>query len=206
MRKSLIVATALGLVACFFALGPALADGPSSTAEDFSLSAVDGSTHTLEQYRGSYVVLEWINFGCPFVRKHYDGGHMQALQERWTGQGVVWLSICSSAPGKQGHYADHEALAAVLEEKGYNGSAYLLDEDGSVGRSYGARTTPHMFVIGPEGNFLYQGAIDSVRSADSADIEGATNYVEEALRQAMAGEEISVGESRPYGCGVKYKD
>lgn len=172
-------------------------------APDFTVMDVQGNEHSLSDFEGQYVVLEWINHGCPFVKKFYNAGEMQRLQEKYTEQGVVWLAICSSKPGAQGYYEPAEA-ARVSEEKGAHHTAYLYDASGDVGRLYGAQVTPHMYVINPEGVLLYQGAIDSIRSTNPADIERADNYVVAALTQAMAGEEVTTTTTRPYGCSVKY--
>ncbi|MGJ8637833.1 MAG: thioredoxin family protein [Opitutaceae bacterium] len=172
-------------------------------APDFTLTDVEGKPHSLSDFKGKYVVLEWTNYGCPFVRKFYGEGHMQALQKEMTGKDVVWLQICSSTKGKQGHLSADEAKA-VNAEKGVTSTAYLLDESGDVGRLYDARTTPHMYLISPEGLLVYQGAIDSIRSARSSDISKATNYVKAAYASAIAGESIEKATTRPYGCGVKY--
>ena len=172
-------------------------------APDFTLTDVLGNEHTLSDFEGQYVVLEWINHGCPFVVKFYDAGEMQRLQEKYTEQGVVWLAICSSKPGSQGYYTPEDA-ARVSEEKGANHTAYLYDAPGDVGRLYGAQVTPHMYVIDPDGILIYQGAIDSIRSANQADIERAENYVVSALTQSMAGEEVATPVTRAYGCSVKY--
>ncbi|HMO98456.1 MAG TPA: thioredoxin family protein [Kiritimatiellia bacterium] len=174
-------------------------------APDFTLTDTHGASHNLSDFKGKYVVLEWINHGCPFVVKFYKEGHMQALQREHTEKGVVWLSICSSAEGLQGHMSP-EAWNAKNEEIGAAATAVLLDEDGVVGRKYGARTTPHMYVIDPEGLLVYQGAIDSIRSTNPEDIEGAENYVVAALAQHMAGEAVVNAQTTPYGCSVKYRD
>jgi peroxiredoxin len=173
-------------------------------APDFTLPDTDGKKHTLKEYAGKYVVLEWVNFGCPFVKKHYDSKNMQALQATYTGKDVVWLSICSSASGKQGHF-EGEELKTQVETHGSKATAYLTDAEGSVGRAYGAKTTPHMFVIDPKGILIYTGAIDDRPSTDKADIEGANNYVRAALDAAMAGKNVETPVTSSYGCSVKYK-
>lgn len=172
-------------------------------APAFTLTDTNGKSHNLADFKGKTVVLEWINHGCPFVVKHYSKGHMQALQKELTGKGVVWLSICSSAPGKQGHMsaADWNKTNA---EKGAAPTAVLLDEDGKVGRAYGARTTPHMFVINAEGMVAYAGAIDSVKSTKADDIAGATNHVQAAVGEILSGKPVSTPTTEPYGCSVKY--
>lgn len=192
----------LPIAALLLAASPFRNDAPAA-APAFTLSDVAGKSHSLSDYRGKYVVLEWTNFGCPFVRKHYNSGHMQELQKKYTGKDVVWLSICSSAPGKEGYYEPAAAATAVKEHEAAP-TAYLLDPTGTVGKLYGARTTPHMFVIDPAGNIIYQGAIDNRRSTEVADIAGATNYVEQALNESMAGQPVTTPLTQPYGCSVKY--
>lgn len=178
-------------------------NGPTSQAPDFTLVDSYGTVHKLSDYNGKFVVLEWLNHGCPFVRKHYNSGNMQSLQKKYTAKGVIWLSIISSAPGKQGHCTPEEAneMTAV---KNASPTAVLLDGQGVVGKLYGARTTPHMFVIDPERNFIYSGAIDDRPTTDVDDISGATNYVANALDEAMSGKPVTVAAKQPYGCPVKY--
>jgi hypothetical protein len=151
------------------------------------------------------VVLEWTNFDCPFVGKHYGSGNMQKLQKQYTGQGVIWLSINSSGPGKQGHYPA-EKLGALIKERQAAPTAYLLDTDGTVGRLYGAKTTPHMFVIDKAGKLVYAGGIDDTPSTDQADIATATNYVAAALDETLGDKPVTKVTSAPYGCSVKYAD
>lgn len=172
-------------------------------APDFTLTDSAGESHKLSDYHGKTVVLEWTNHLCPFVRKHYDSGNMQALQAHATEQDVTWLSIISSAPGKQGHVSGEEA-DDLTESRDAHPSAVLLDESGDVGRLYGARTTPHMYVIDEEGVLVYQGAIDDNNSADPADAATARNYVREALDALHDGGEIDVSSTASYGCSVKY--
>ncbi|MCP5488912.1 MAG: thioredoxin family protein [Verrucomicrobia bacterium] len=174
-----------------------------SAAPEFTLTDTQGTSHNLSDFKGKFVVLEWVNHGCPFVKKFYRVGEMQKLQADYTGKGVVWLSICSSAPGKQGNMSAEEWNAYNTEHE-VAASAVLIDEDGTVGKQYGARTTPHMYVINPEGTLIYQGAIDSVRSTESDDIPDAENYVRSALDAAMAGEAVATPQTEPYGCSVKY--
>lgn len=178
-------------------------DESTATAHDFTLFDTHGAKHTLSDYRGKYVVLEWLNYDCPFVRKHYRSGNMQRLQKAYAEKGVVWLSVVSSAPGKQGHFAPEQMNERTQQEGGAQ-MAVLLDSDGAVGRLYGARTTPHMFVIDPAGIRIYEGAIDDRPSTNLADIEGATNFVAQSLEQSMAGDPVSVTSRQPYGCSVKY--
>jgi len=172
-------------------------------APNFTLTAADGETHSLSDFEGKYVVLEWLNYGCPFVQKHYESGNMQQLQKSYTEKDVVWLSIVSSAEGKQGYYPPNEMLEQKKKHDGEM-TAILMDTSGEVGRAYGAQVTPHMYVISPEGQLIYKGGIDDKPTTDTADIEGATNYVQLALDQAMSGEEVKVQTARPYGCTVKY--
>jgi len=174
-------------------------------APDFELAGADGKAYKLSDYQGKYVVLEWNNPDCPFVRKHYNSGNMQALQKTYAGKDVVWLTICSSAPGKQGYY-DGAELEKILEHNKFASTAYLRDTTGEVGRTYGAKTTPNMFVIDPKGTLIYSGAIDDKPSTKPADIDGATNYVSSCLDAAMAGKAVSVTSTTPYGCSVKYAD
>jgi peroxiredoxin len=172
-------------------------------APNFTLTAADGDTHSLSDFEGKYVVLEWLNYGCPFVQKHYESGNMQQLQKTYTEKDVVWLSIVSSAEGKQGYYPPNEMLEQKKKHDGEM-TAILMDTSGEVGRTYGAQVTPHMYVINPEGQLIYKGGIDDKPTTDTADIDGATNYVQLALDQAMSGEEVKVQTARPYGCTVKY--
>jgi hypothetical protein len=179
------------------------APAAAEMAADFELVDSLGKTHKLADYRGKFVVLEWVNHGCPFVVKHYGSGNMQSLQKRFVDSGVIWLSICSSAPGKQGNMTPDEWNQAIAE-KGSAATAVLLDADGKVGMAYGARTTPHMFVINSEGAVIYKGAIDDKPTAEQADIAGARNHVAAALDEAMSGRPVTIASSEPYGCGVKY--
>ncbi len=173
-------------------------------APAFTLADAGGTPHALADYRGKYVVLEWVNFGCPFVRKHYDSGNMQGLQKTFTRKGVVWLTICSSAPGKQGYFEGQELTERIAAEKS-QATAYLVDKEGAVGQAYGAKTTPHMFVIDPEGTLIYEGGIDDRASTSKEDLKIAVNYVREALDAALDGKPVKVTTSRPYGCSVKYR-
>jgi len=182
--------------------GPAKAE-VGKMAPGFTLTDANGDEHSLADFRGKYVVLEWINFDCPFVKKHYGSGNMPSLQEEAKGQDVVWLTICSSAPGKQGYF-EGAALSDRMEKEGWSGSAYLIDADGTVGRMYEAKTTPHMYVIDPKGKLHYIGAIDSKPTANPKDIDGATNYVQAALTSVMNGREVDTPLTKSYGCSVKY--
>jgi peroxiredoxin len=172
-------------------------------APAFELKNSSGKAVRLDSFRGKYVVLEWVNFECPFVKKHYNSGNMQQLQKSYTEKGVVWLTICSSAKGKQG-YMTETGARDMAKERGAASTHFLLDPKGTVGKAYGAKTTPNMFVIDPKGILVYNGAIDDKPSTDKADVPGATNYVVAALDQSMAGKEVETPATQPYGCSVKY--
>jgi len=174
-----------------------------SAAPDFSLPDANGKTQTLSQYKGKTVVLEWNNPGCPFVQKHYSSGNIPKQQADATAAGVVWLTINSGATGKQGHL-DTQGAQAFIAQYHAAPSAYLFDGDGKVGHLYGAKTTPHMYIIDAGGTLRYMGGIDSIPSADKDDLAKATQYVPQALAELKAGKPVSVATSEPYGCGVKY--
>jgi len=176
---------------------------PGEAAPEFTLTDSKGTSHKLSDFRGKFVVLEWLNHECPFVKKHYSGGNMQKLQQEYTAKGVVWLSIISSAPGKQGHRTGPQAEADT-KDKNAAPTAVLLDPSGEVGKKYDAKTTPEMFVLDKEGKILYAGAIDSIKSTDSADIAKAENHVRQALNAALAGQPVPTPKTKPYGCSVKY--
>jgi len=187
------------LVVVLFGADPEL----NKPAPDFKLIDSNGKEQQLSEYKGKLVVLEWVNFGCPFVKKHYNSSNMQELQKTYTGKDVIWLSICSSAPGKQGHFSA-KAVSQLVKEKDASPTAYLMDEKGKVGRLYGAKTTPHMFVINRQGILKYNGAIDNIRSVDVADIKKAENYVAPILDKLIKNESVSGYKTDPYGCSVKY--
>jgi peroxiredoxin len=189
---------ALGLISPIFAAAEV-----GKPADSFTLSDTKGKSHSLADFKGKYVVLEWYNSECPFVKKHYDSNNMQKLQKDYTDKGVVWLSINSSAEGKQGHFSPEE-FNKLIKEKKSAPTALLLDHDGKVGKLYGAKTTPHIYIINPEGSVIYQGAIDSKSSADQADIASSENYVKTTLDAAMAGKKVETTSTKPYGCSVKY--
>ncbi len=172
-------------------------------APNFSLSGADGKIHTLAEYKGKNVVLEWNNPECPFVKKHYGAGNMQKQQADAIASGAVWLTLNSGAPGKQGQLDASSANAYIAETKA-KPSAYLFDPDGKAGHAYGARTTPHLYVIDVEGNLRYAGGIDSIASADKGDIADATQFVPQVLGELAAGNAVSTSKSEPYGCSVKY--
>lgn len=173
------------------------------SAPDFTASDTNGQSHKLSDYKGKFVVLEWTNQGCPYTRKHYDSGNMQKLQKQWTQKGVVWLTVVSSAPGAQG-YVTAAQENEYLKKVNASPTAVLLDPKGDLGHLYEAKTTPHMFIIDPSGNLIYNGAIDDHASTDASDIAGSTNYVSQALEQALAGKPVAAAATRPYGCSVKY--
>lgn len=199
------VAAVAALGGAFFLNGgEALASvATGAQAPAFSVQDASGATRTLAEFSGRTVVLEWTNHGCPYVRKHYDSSTMQTLQRDATGDGIVWLQVISSAPGEQGHLDAAGARARVQTDNAAP-TATLLDPSGTMGRAYGARTTPHMYVINPQGVLVYQGAIDDRPSARPASLEGATSYVRAALADLEAGRAVQTAETTPYGCGVKY--
>mgnify|MGYP005695169447 CR=1 FL=1 len=174
-----------------------------SKAPEFSLKDTSGKRHSLADYEGRYVVLEWTNHTCPIVKKFYRKGHMQAWQKEMTAKGIVWLQVVSSAPGKGGFISPAEGESLRKNQK-MASSAMLLDTNGAVGRSYGAKTTPHTYLIDPQGTLVYQGAIDSIRGGKTADIDRAENYLNKAIIAALSGEAIDPSTTKPYGCGIKY--
>lgn len=183
---------------------PALADAViGQSAPGFTATDSLGKTHRLADFRGKTVVLEWTNAECPFVKKHYGDGDMQRSQAQARRDGVVWLTINSGAAGKQGHVTA-DAANALIKTQATASAAYLLDPTGAIGRLYGAKTTPHMFVIDRAGTLVYAGAIDDRPTADPADLKGANNYVRAALADLGAGRGVKVASSKAYGCGVKY--
>jgi len=189
----------------FLLVATALAARIGEPAPDFTATDSNGKTQRLSDYKGKYVVLEWHNQGCPYTRKHYESGNMQRLQKEWTGKGVVWFTVISSAPGTQG-YVTASAENDYVKKVNATPTAVLLDPDGTVGHLYAAKTTPHMYIIDPKGVLIYNGAIDDHPTADQSDIPVAKNYVSLALGEAMSGKPISDAATRPYGCSVKYKD
>jgi peroxiredoxin len=172
-------------------------------APDFKVRDTSGKEQSLSAYKGKFVVLEWVNPGCPFVQKHYDTSNMQSTQKAAESKGVVWLTVSSTAPDA-GDYRKPAELASWLKDKGAAPTATLMDDDGKIGKAYGARTTPHMYVISPQGKLVYAGAIDSKATARKDDVKTATNYVSAALDEALAGKPVSKASSEPYGCSIKY--
>src|SRR5213083_2189602 len=175
-----------------------------SAAPEFSLTDAKGNTHSLSEYKGKYVVLEWFNPQCPFVKKHYGSGNMQNLQKDYTDKGVVWLTIDSNAPGTEGNLTPEEAAKIASSWKTHE-TALLLDPEGNAGRAYGAKNTPNMVIINPDGKIIYEGAIDSKATPNPADIPSSTNYVKAALDESLGGKPVSNPQTKPYGCSVKYK-
>jgi len=173
-------------------------------APAFTAADSHGQAQKLDQYRGKYVVLEWHNHNCPFTKKQYSSGNMQGLQKEWTAKGVVWFTVISSAPGADGYVTADEENAYVSQVHAAP-SAVLLDPDGKLGHMYNAKTTPHMFVIDPQGKVIYEGAIDNRPTPDPDDVKGAENYVSDALLASMAGKAVNPAYTRPYGCSVKYE-
>lgn len=198
-----VVVLAAGAGVAIFNQNAEAAVETGAQAPVFSVRDASGVTRTLAEFAGRTVVLEWTNHGCPYVRKHYDSGNMQTLQQEATADGVVWLQVISSAPGEQGYLDGAGALARVNTDAAYP-SATLLDPTGEMGHAYGARNTPHMFIINGEGRLVYQGAIDNRPSARPSTLEGANNYVRAALADLAAGRAVATPETTPYGCSVKY--
>lgn len=173
-------------------------------APAFTLTDTSGKTRTLAEFKGKTVVLEWTNPGCPFVRKHYDSANLPGLQKEFTAKDVVWLAVNSTEKAAS-DYLPPQQLARWIQDKSGAPTATLMDEEGSVGKAYGARTTPHMYIINPQGTLVYAGGIDSIASARASDIQTATNYVRQGLNEALAGKPISQAQTAPYGCTIKYK-
>ena len=182
---------------------PVFGQAPGAAAPAFTLTDTSGKTVQLSDYKGKYVVLEWTNPECPFVRKHYNSGNMQDLQKQWGARDVVWLSI-NSTNSANSEFKTPAQMAQWLEGKGASPKAALIDGTSATGRTYGARTTPHMFVINPAGTVIYNGAIDDRRTTNLADAKLAHNYVRAALTEAMDGRPVTVATTSPYGCSVKY--
>jgi peroxiredoxin len=202
-----ILGAALLAAALVFSSSPARAESAilGQAVPDFTLQGADGKSHSLSDYKGKFVVLEWTNPQCPFVHKFYDSGTMQKLQKEETAKGVVWLRVNSGAPGHDGAQTADEA-AAYEKSNNVASTETLLDPAGSVGHEFGATNTPQMFVINKDGTLIYAGGIDDKPSADPADIATAKNFVRAALDEAMAGKPVSTASARPYGCSVKYAE
>src|ERR1700726_1077987 len=204
MKRSTLFSMLVAVVICTAPLLVAAAK-VGQAAPDFTATASNGKTFRLGDYHGKYVVLEWHNNGCPYVGKHYKSGNMQRLQKEWTGKNVVWFTILSSAPGKQGYVTASEENAYITKMQAAP-TAALLDPSGEIGHLYDAKTSPQMVVINPLGVVIYDGAIDDKPTTDLADVPGATNYVSLALEQAIAGKPVAPPATRPFGCSVKYSD
>ncbi|HTC93135.1 MAG TPA: redoxin domain-containing protein [Terriglobales bacterium] len=200
--KRYSIALILGLL-LFSAAAFAARVGES--APDFTATDSNGKVQKLSDYKGKFVVLEWTNQSCPYTRKHYESGNMQKLQKEWTQKGVAWFTVVSSAPGAQGYVTATEENDYVKKVNAAP-TAVLLDPKGDLGHLFAAKTTPHMFIIDPSGKLIYNGAIDDHPTTDVSDIAGSTNYVSQALEQAMSGKPIAEAATRPYGCSVKYGD
>jgi peroxiredoxin len=198
LRRSVLAAAVLALAGAVHA-----APSVGQSAPDFALKDAAGRTVKLSDYRGKYVVLEWTNPGCPYVQKHYDSGNMAATQREAAAKGVVWLSVNST---HQAHsdYLEPAAVASWQKERKALPTALLADEGGATGKAYGARTTPHMYIVNPQGQLVYAGGIDSIPSSSRDDIPKAVNYVRQGLGEALAGKPISAASTRPYGCSIKY--
>lgn len=203
MKKYLLIAASAALaIAIAGAMNTPVKPKP---APDFTLPGASGKTHSLKDFKGKYVVLEWWNYGCPVVVKHYKSGNIPALQKEFKDQGVVWLSVCSSAQGKQGFVTTENAME-IMKGAGGHPTEILLDANGVTGKAYGAKTTPQIVLISPDGAMLYNGAIDDNPSATGDAILKSENYLRRAWSEVKAGKEVSKPTSQPYGCGVKYSD
>ena len=192
------------LLAAFFAVSTQAAPAVGEGAPDFTLKDAGGKTVKLSDYRGKHVVLEWTNPGCPYVRKHYDSGNMPTTQKEAVDKGVVWLAI-NSTEKSSWEYMEPTKLVAWQKERKAQPSAVLVDEEGTAGKAYGARTTPHMYIVDPQGRMIYAGGIHSIPSSNPDDIKKAVNYVSQGLNEALAGKPLSAASTRPYGCSIKYK-
>jgi peroxiredoxin len=200
MKRSAVLAFALTAAFSGAALAAATVGQP---APAFTVNDLGGKPVSLADLKGKTVVLEWINFGCPFVMKHYNSGNMQALQKKY-GADVVWVAVNSTNAGHQ-DYAEPKQLSAQLKTFGAAPAKYLMDEPGTMGLAYGAKTTPHMYIIDPSGKVVYNGAIDDKPSTNVADVKGAKNYVAAALDELKAGKPVTLASTKPYGCSIKYK-
>ena len=204
MKQTLLVSlisASLSFLAVSAANAAATVGQPAPT---FALTDTNGKAVNLADYKGKTVVLEWHNPECPFVKKHYDSANMQGLQSKYTKDGVVWLAVSSTEPGHQ-DYKKPDVMNGILKTSKASPTAYLMDDSGATGKSYGAKTTPHMYIINAQGTLVYAGGIDDKRSSNVADVKTAKNFVAAALDEIKAGKTVSVATSTPYGCSVKYK-
>jgi thioredoxin-related protein len=199
LRREFIALSALA-----FGIPAQAAAVVGQSAPEFTLADASGKSVKLSDYRGKYVVLEWTNPGCPYVRKHYNSGNMPATQKEAIDKGVVWLAINSTEKSAY-DYLEPPKLVAWMKERKSVTTATLMDVEGVAGRAYGARTTPHMYIVDPKGKLVYAGGIDSIPSSNVDDIKTAVNYVRQGLNEALAGKPISQASTRPYGCSIKYK-
>ena len=199
MMKSILLTT----IVSAFALVAATAAEIGEAAPDFNTKDLNGKTVSLSDLKGKVVVFEWVNFGCPFVKKHYGSGNMQKLQADYTAKGVVWVTVDSAAKGKE---ADQEVskMAKIAKENGDKSTHFILDMDGKIGKAFGAKVTPHMFIVNKDGTLAYSGAIDSKATTDQADVATADKLFANALDAVLAGKEVVNAKNQPYGCGVKY--
>ena len=202
LRRSLLTTAAVAALSA--ATRSYAAPAVGQPAPDFTLTDTLGKTVHLSDYRGKLVVLEWVNPGCPYVRKHYSSANMQGTQKETTAQGVVWLSINSTEKASYDYLAPPQLARWMVDQKAAP-TLTLMDEEGKVGQAYGARTTPHMYIISPQGTLVYAGGIDSIASSRPEDVKSAVNYVKQVVREALAGQPLSNATTRPYGCSIKYK-
>ncbi|RYF43253.1 MAG: thioredoxin family protein [Comamonadaceae bacterium] len=199
LRRTLIASCALA-----FTVAAQAAPSVGQAAPDFTLKDANGKTVKLSDFKGKHVVLEWTNPGCPYVKKHYDSGNMPATQKDAVDKGVVWLAI-NSTEKTSGDYLEPAKLVGWMAQRKSQPTLTLMDEEGTAGKAYGARTTPHMYIVNPQGQLVYAGGIDSIPSSNADDIKKAVNYVKQGLGEALAGKPISAATTRPYGCSIKYK-
>jgi peroxiredoxin len=197
--KTILLATLAGA----FALATAHAQEIGKAAPLFTAKDLKGESVSLADLRGKTVVLEWVNFSCPFVKKHYSSGNMPKLQADYEGKGVVWITVNSSAKGKQGH-AEAAEMTALADKQGNKAAHFIMDTDGTIGKAYDAKVTPHMYIIDKEGKLAYDGAIDSKATTEAADVATADKLFANALDAVLAGKEVPNAKNKPYGCGVKY--
>ncbi len=200
------VVAAAGAVVVGLTMASALQAAPSigQAAPDFTLTDTSGKPVRLSDFKGKHVVLEWVNPGCPYVRKHYNSANMQGTQKEVTGKGVVWLAVNSTETASYDYMAP-DKLAGWMTQQKAAPTRTLMDVEGTVGQAYGARTTPHMYIISPQGQLMYAGGIDSIPSSSADDVKKAVNYVKQGVNQALAGQPLSNPTTRPYGCSIKYK-
>ena len=203
MLRRILITTAALAGLCFSA-GAQAAPAVGQLAPDFTLTDTAGKTVHLSDYKGKHVVLEWFNPGCPYVRKHYNSANMQGTQKETTAKGVVWLAINSTESGSNDYLAPPQLARWMVDQKAAP-TLTLMDEEGKAGHAYGARTTPHMYIVNPQGILVYAGGIDNIASSRPDDVKAAVNYVKQGVSQALAGQPLSNATTRPYGCSIKYK-